>query len=108
MKMEVMACLCYVGVNSYIGYCTLGANSNVDYGHLGSCLLTCSSPYIQSMVTRITAPEEVNKENVYLKHHEEEEVGIGEPPELLEEVERQEGQNVVFGGLDGIVLKKTK
>lgn len=43
---------------------------------------------------------------MYLKNKEEEEVGIGEPPELLEEVKRQEGENVVFGGLDGIVLKR--
>lgn len=55
---------------------------------------------IQSMLTCITALK------VYLKDHEEEEVGIGEPPELLKEVTWQEGENVVFGGLDGIVLKQ--
>lgn len=42
---------------------------------------------------------------IYLKDHEEEEVGISEPPELLKEVKGQEGENVVFGGLDGIVLE---
>lgn len=63
------------------------------------------SPHIQSMLTCVTALQQVKK-GVYLKDHEEEEVGVGEPPELLEEVERQEGDNVVFGGLDGIVLTR--
>lgn len=64
------------------------------------------SPHIQSMLTCVTALQQVKK-GVYLKDHEEEEVGVGEPPELLEEVERQEGDNVVFGGLDGIVLTRS-
>lgn len=48
------------------------------------------------------------KRNVYLKDHEEEEVGVGEPSELLKEVEWEEGEDVVFGGLDGIVLKQRR
>lgn len=43
--------------------------------------------------------------NVYLKDKEEEEVAVGEPPELLEEVKWQEGEDIVFGGLDGVILK---
>lgn len=43
----------------------------------------------------------------YLKEKKEEEVSISETPELLKQVERQEGENVVFGGLDGIVLLKS-
>lgn len=47
----------------------------------------------------------LNRVKAYLKDKEEEEVGIGEPPELLKEVQWQEGENVVLGCLDGIVLK---
>lgn len=65
------------------------------------------TPHTQFMLTCVTARPQV-KNGVYLKHHEEEEVGVGEPPELLEEVERQEGENVVFGGLDGIVLTQRR
>lgn len=65
------------------------------------------TPHTQFMLTCVTARPQVKK-GVYLKHHEEEEVGVGEPPELLEEVERQEGENVVFGGLDGIVLTQRR
>lgn len=55
----------------------------------------------------VLAAKKVNKgeKKVYLKDHEEEEVGIGEPPELLKQIKRQEGENVVFGGFDGIFLK---
>lgn len=48
------------------------------------------------------------KRNVYLKDHEQEEVGVGEPSELLKEVKWEEGEDVVFGGLDGIVLKQRR
>lgn len=41
----------------------------------------------------------------HLKDKEEEEVGVGESAELLEEVQREEGEQVVFGSLDGVVLK---
>lgn len=48
------------------------------------------------------------RKNVYLKNEQEEEVGISKPPELLEKVERQESENVVLGGSDGIVLKRKR
>lgn len=44
--------------------------------------------------------------NVYLKDEEEEEVAIGETLELLEKVQRQEGEEVVFGGVDGVILQR--
>lgn len=43
---------------------------------------------------------------MYLKAKEEEEVAVGKPLELLEEVKWQEGEYIVFGGLDGIILKQ--
>lgn len=48
------------------------------------------------------------KKKVYLKDEEEKEVGISEPPELLKEIKRQKGDDIVFGGLDGVVLKQKK
>lgn len=47
-------------------------------------------------------------QHVYLKDEQEEEVGISEPLELLKKIKWQEGEDVVFGGLDGIVLKLKK
>lgn len=44
--------------------------------------------------------------NTYLKDDQKQEVGVGEPLELLEEVKGEEGEDVVFGGLDGIVLQE--
>lgn len=41
-----------------------------------------------------------------LKDHEEEEVDVGEPLQLLKEVEREEGEDIVLGRLDGIVLRQ--
>lgn len=54
-------------------------------------------------------PREPRQEQrqTHLKDEEEEEVGVGESAELLEEVEREEGEEVVFGRLDGVVLKHT-
>lgn len=49
----------------------------------------------------------MSREQTHLKDEEEEEVGVGESTELLEEVEREEGQEVVFGRLYGVVLKDT-
>lgn len=40
----------------------------------------------------------------YLQDEEEQEVGVGDFLELLEEVDRQEGENVVLGGLDAVTL----
>ena len=41
----------------------------------------------------------------YLETEQEQEVGVGQPLDLLEQVERQEGEDVVFGRFDGIILK---
>ena len=41
-----------------------------------------------------------------LKDEQAEEVGIGQPLELLEKVKWQEVEDVVLGGLDGIVLRR--
>lgn len=43
----------------------------------------------------------------HLEDQQEEEVGIGQSAELLQEVQRQEGEQVVLGRLDGVVLKHT-
>lgn len=43
----------------------------------------------------------------HLQDEEEDEVGVGHPLELFEEVEWEECENVVFGGLDCIGLKNT-
>lgn len=40
----------------------------------------------------------------YLQNEEEQEVGIGNFLELLKEVDRQEGENIVLGGLDAVTL----
>lgn len=48
------------------------------------------------------------RKNVYLKDHKEQEVGVCEPKELLKQVEREEGEDVVLGSLDGIVLKQRR
>lgn len=45
---------------------------------------------------------------MYLKDHKEQEVGVCEPKELLKQVEREEGEDVVLGSLDGIVLKQRR
>ena len=42
----------------------------------------------------------------YLKDEEAKKIGIGKSLELLEKVKWQEVENVVFGGLDGIVLRR--
>lgn len=47
-------------------------------------------------------------EMFYLEDEEEEEVGVGEPAELFKEVQRQEGEKVVFGRFDGIFLRNKK
>lgn len=39
-----------------------------------------------------------------LQNEQDEEVGIGDSLELLEEVERQEGEQVVLGGFNGVFL----
>lgn len=44
----------------------------------------------------------------HLQGEQEEEVGIGDPLELLKQVQRQKGEGVVFGGLDGIGLQEEK
>lgn len=44
--------------------------------------------------------------DIYLKDNQKQEVGVGQPLELLEEVKGEEGEDVVFGGLDGIVLQE--
>lgn len=48
------------------------------------------------------------EKNVYLKDHKEQEVGVCEPKELLKQVEWEEGEDVVLGSLDGIVLKQRR
>lgn len=40
----------------------------------------------------------------YLETEEEEEVGIGQSLELLKQIEREKGEEIVFGGFNGIVL----
>lgn len=40
----------------------------------------------------------------YLQNKKEQEVGIGNFLELLKEVDRQEGENIVLGGLDAVTL----
>ena len=42
----------------------------------------------------------------HLENEETEEIKVGRPLELLEQVERQEGDELVLGGLDVIVLKQ--
>lgn len=46
----------------------------------------------------------VYRRPLYLQNEKEQEVGIGDFLELLEEVDRQEGENVVLGGLDAVTL----
>lgn len=41
---------------------------------------------------------------LYLEDQQQQEVDVGQAPELLQEVEWQEGEQVVPGGLDGIAL----
>lgn len=41
---------------------------------------------------------------LYLKHQQKEEVGVSDPLELLEQVQREEGEEVVLWGLDGVGL----
>lgn len=43
-------------------------------------------------------------EVAYLQDEKEQEVGIGHFLELLKEVDRQEGENIVLGGLDAVTL----
>lgn len=43
-----------------------------------------------------------------LQDKQEEEVGIGDPLELLKQVERQKSEGVVLGGFDGIGLQEKK
>lgn len=43
---------------------------------------------------------------VYLQNEKEQEVGIGNFLELLEEVDRQEGEDIVLGGLDAVTLRQ--
>lgn len=42
--------------------------------------------------------------STHLQDEEEEEIGVGHFLELLEEVDRQEGDDVVLGGLDAVAL----
>lgn len=55
----------------------------------------------------LECPKEPRREQrqAHLEDEEEEEVGVGESAELLEEVQREEGEEVVFGSLDGVVLR---
>lgn len=41
-----------------------------------------------------------------LQNEKEQEVGVGNFLELLKEVDRQEGENIVLGGLDAVTLRK--
>lgn len=45
---------------------------------------------------------------MYLKDHKEQEVGVCEPNKLLKQVEWEEGEDVVLGSLDGIVLEQRR
>lgn len=47
---------------------------------------------------------QAGKDCTHLQNEEEEEIGVGHFLELLEEVDRQEGDNVVLGGLDAVAL----
>lgn len=40
----------------------------------------------------------------YLQNEKEQEVGVGNFLELLKKVDRQEGENIVLGGLDAVTL----
>lgn len=42
----------------------------------------------------------------HLEHQQKQEVSICNPLELLKQVERQEGEEVVLGGLDGVRLEE--
>lgn len=42
----------------------------------------------------------------HLEHQQKQEVGISNPLELFKKVKRQEGEEVVLGGLDGVRLLK--
>lgn len=44
--------------------------------------------------------------SAHLERQQKQEVGVGEPLELLKQVERQEGEGVVLGGLDGVRLER--
>lgn len=44
----------------------------------------------------------------HLQDKQDQEVSVGDPLELLKQVERKKGDEVVFGGLDGIRLHKEK
>lgn len=44
----------------------------------------------------------------HLEHQQEQEVGISDPLELLKQVERQEAEEIVLGGLDSVCLEKDK
>lgn len=44
------------------------------------------------------------REVTYLQNEKEQEVGVGNFLELLKEVDRQEGENIVLGGLDAVTL----
>lgn len=45
---------------------------------------------------------------LYLQHQQKEEVGVSDPLELFKQVQREEGEDVVLGGLDGVGLKGKK
>lgn len=44
----------------------------------------------------------------YLQHQQNQKVGVSNPLELFEQVERKEGEEIVLGGLDGVCLQKDK
>lgn len=47
---------------------------------------------------------QAGKDCTHLQDEEEKEIGVGHFLELLKEVDRQEGDNVVLGGLDAVAL----
>lgn len=63
------------------------------------------SPHFQSMaLLGALLYVQAGKDCPHLQDEEEEEIGVGHFLELLEEVDRQEGDNVVLGGLDAVAL----
>ena len=65
------------------------------------------SEIISLLITKVVEKTTlVPVQNTDLEDHKAEEVDVGEPLQLLEEVEREEGDDVVLGRLDGIVLRQ--
>ena len=57
-----------------------------------------------SQLCELIAKGLILPEVAYLQNEKEQEVGIGHFLELLKEVDRQEGENIVLGGLDAVTL----